>query len=421
MLAFVTFLACGPSLLSTRSGAFAPPMQHSNFDAAFRTAGGNALMRSSGHWRCTPLRQRLDHGEMDAQLPGSAVHGEVDASSKARQLLKTLPLLIYIVVNWAGSAEILQIAQKSYPYPLMLTIVGACAPVAALPTLLAYDACRRVGLRRSLREIGAGLRTMFRGSIVFAALHLGVEFMWIGSLAGTSVGTNTAIYNTYLAFVCIGAMALGIERLTRQKVSGVALGLGGLALIWAGQGAARSGAVDTPWGVAMCLLSTLCFSAYQLACDVSGGEGVEEAKMEGPQLRSHLLWVGSLGLLSCTIVGATLATLALLGFPLPSAAVPSMKVINCMAAVVMLQMTYQLGLFAAIGATSALLVAGGSVTVIPTGYAFDYLLHGIVPSRTSMGACALIIAGFVVLVRASMAEQAQKAERAQPRPMLAAN
>lgn len=385
--------------------AFAPPSPPALKAPYFGARGSGALMKNSLN-------------SIEQSVPGEEPHKPVGGGDATRRMLLTLPLLLYIVVNWAGSAEILQIAQKGYPYPLALTMVGACAPVSALPALLLLDACRGVGLRRSVREIYGGLRRVFRSSMVFAALHLGVEFMWIGSLAGTSVGTNTAIYNTYLAFVCMGSVALGLERLTRRKLCGVGLGLGGLALIWAGQGAAGS-AVDTPAGVVMCLLSTLCFSAYQLAAELSGGEGVEKMQMDGPPIRKQLLWIFGLGLFSCLIVAASVAGTAAFGLPLPSLSMPSMKVTVCMAAVVFLQMTYQLGLFAAISATSALLVAGGSVTVIPTGYAFDYLLHGIVPSLSAMGACTLIIAGFVVLVRASMSEQAE-AQRAKEAPRVAA-
>lgn len=344
----------------------------------------------------------------DTPLQPMRASGDAAPSGRtATPLLRTLPLVIYCVVNWAGSAELLQMAQKGYPQPLVLTVVGALAPVSALPFLIAYDLIRGVGLKQSARELGSGFRKLLKSTGVFAALHLGVEFLWITSLAGTTVGTNVAIYNTYLAFVCIGSVVLGLETMTRQKLAGVALGLGGLALIWRAQSSAAVIGADTAWGVSLCLLSTLCFSAYQLFCDVCGGE--EAIKVNGPPLRSHLLWTTSLGVISCAITVLAAMAAFVLGAPLPAISWPSAKVAYCMAAVVLLQMTYQLGLYVAIGATSALLVAGGSVTVIPTGFAFDFFCHGIVPSGASVVASTFIIAGFVLLLRASMAESERKA------------
>ena len=76
-----------------------------------------------------------------------------------------------------------------------------------------------------------------------------------------------------------------------------------------------------------------------------------------------------------------------------------------MAFVVLLQMTYQLALFAATDASSALLVAGGCITVIPTSFAFDVALHGLEPSASSLEASTLIIGGFALLLRSAMQQE----------------
>ena len=344
--------------------------------------------------------------EQKAYLSG-AVSETASMTSAVGALRAVVPLLIFLVVNWAGSAEVLQIAEASYPEPLLLTAVCSCAPAAALPFLFAYDALHGVAPIRSAREVSTGLTRLLKGSVGFATLHLAVEFLWIGSLQETTVGTNTAIYGTYLAFVCAGAVAMGLERLTLQKGTGVLLALGGLGVIWASQGS-DADSTNTVWGITQCLASTVCFAAYQLACDRFGGDALQATGMDGHPIRAQLLYISSLGLTSIGLTVGAVAVAAALGVVLPHAALPSLQTAGWVSLVVLLQMSYQLALFAAIDASSALLVSGGCITVIPTGFAFDYLLHGLAPTAAQIEASCLIISGFGLLLLASM--QAQEAK-----------
>lgn len=89
-------------------------------------------------------------------------------------------------------------------------------------------------------------------------INSGVPFLMFALAARVLPAGYSAILNatTPLMGVLIGAAAFG-ERLTAAKVSGVLLGLLGVAVLTR----AGSVAVDMPmlWGVAACLLATACY------------------------------------------------------------------------------------------------------------------------------------------------------------------
>ena len=68
------------------------------------------------------------------------------------------------------------------------------------------------------------------------------------------------------------------------------LGLAGLAVIAASQGDGADG-LNTAWGITQCLLSTICFAAYQLACDLYGGDALDfDAHAWWPVSHPRSLW-----------------------------------------------------------------------------------------------------------------------------------
>merc|ERR1719316_648606 len=107
-----------------------------------------------------------------------------------------------------------------------------------------------------------------------------------------------------------------------------------------------------------------------------------------------------MGLVATGLV-AVAAVVAAAAGRLPVVPPPDLYSAALLGSVVVMQLTYQFVLFVAIRSSSALLCAGGCVTVIPTGMVFDFLRRGIVPSAARLGGSALIIVGFVVLLCAS--------------------
>ncbi len=173
--------------------------------------------------------------------------------------MTTRPVLPYLVlfggVLVAASASILIRLAQDQGVP-STTIAAGRLGLAALILL-------PLGLRRALPELRRlGRRDLLLGlaSGVVLALHFDA---WISSLAYTSVASSAALVATNPLWVALASVLLFRERLDGPALLGIALTIGGSALI----GLSDSGAHSSPnalLGDGLALLGALAASAYFL-------------------------------------------------------------------------------------------------------------------------------------------------------------
>jgi drug/metabolite transporter (DMT)-like permease len=128
---------------------------------------------------------------------------------------------------------------------------------------------------------------------------------------------------TFPAIVAVAAVALGRERMTRRKVTALALALGGLALVLAGAG---TGALD-PLGAALGFGAALVYTTYILVSEGVAGRvgarvlsalvcsGAALSLTAGTavigQLKPGQVTLGGWGWLACIAVVSTVTAIAL--------------------------------------------------------------------------------------------------------------
>ena len=108
---------------------------------------------------------------------------------------------------------------------------------------------------------------------VLTLLGLGVlgncayQLLFIEGVARTRAGTAALVLAAAPAFIALMGRALGIERINRKGVAGIALSLAGIALVTFGRGAARGGATGAAGGSTLAgnllmLAGTVCWSLF---------------------------------------------------------------------------------------------------------------------------------------------------------------
>ena len=122
--------------------------------------------------------------------------------------------------------------------------------------------------RRALAALTRRQMLLTAGAGGFLALHFA---SWISSLEYTSVASSTALVTTNLVWVSIASLVLYGEKPGRLTLLGMAVALGGSALIFwsdsgAGPGPGTGGAAGSQplLGNMLAIVGSWCFSAYLL-------------------------------------------------------------------------------------------------------------------------------------------------------------
>jgi drug/metabolite transporter (DMT)-like permease len=152
---------------------------------------------------------------------------------------------------------------------------------------------------RARREIAAlGPRSLAAGLGLGACGYALQSGCYFAALQRIDASLLSLLLYTFPAMVAAAAVVLGRERLDAQRVSALALALGGLVLVVAGAG---TGALD-PLGAALAIAAAVVYSTYILVSDGVVGR-------MSPQVLAALVCTGAA--VSLTIGSAALGQLRL--------------------------------------------------------------------------------------------------------------
>lgn len=153
--------------------------------------------------------------------------------------------LLLLAALWGGSFLAMRIA---------VPVLGAL-PTAGMRVLLG---ALGLGLLLALQRIPLRFDGKGRAALVLGVINSGIPFAMYALAAQVLPAGYSAILNatTPLMGVLLGTLFFG-ERATPSKLAGVCVGLAGVAVLM------RTGPLPvnaaTLWGVAACLLATLCY------------------------------------------------------------------------------------------------------------------------------------------------------------------
>lgn len=265
---------------------------------------------------------------------------------------RILPYLVLLAgVLIAASASIMTRFAQGYGIPSIEIAAGrlTIAALILLPLGLAFA-------RREVRRLGRRELGLAAAAGIFLAIHFA---SWIASLEYTSVASSVALVSTNPLWVGLASVFLLRERLPLLMIGGIALTIGGTALIGisdsaganasnalfgnllaligaiSGSGYFLIGRVLRPrlsiiayiWLVYSCAALALLLAALAIAlAGAAGGRGLPLAGLPwpayllllglalGPQLLGHTAFNWALRYLSATFV-----TISILGEPIGSA------------------------------------------------------------------------------------------------------
>lgn len=123
-----------------------------------------------------------------------------------------------------------------------------------------------VAARPALGPSGSGRRAIGIGLALGAVGYAAQSGLFFGALQRMDASLLALLLYTYPAWVTLGAVALGRERLSGRRLAALGLASGGLAIVLAG---AASGSFDAA-GAAMGLGASLAYTVYILVADRTG-------------------------------------------------------------------------------------------------------------------------------------------------------
>ncbi len=123
-----------------------------------------------------------------------------------------------------------------------------------------------VAARPGLGPRGSGRRAIGIGLALGAVGYAAQSGLFFGALQRMDASLLALLLYTYPAWVTLGAVALGRERLSGRRLAALGLASGGLAVVLAG---AASGSFDAA-GAAMGLGASLAYTVYILVADRTG-------------------------------------------------------------------------------------------------------------------------------------------------------
>jgi drug/metabolite transporter (DMT)-like permease len=312
--------------------------------------------------------------------------------------LTTVVSILGATLTWIAQSELVQDVQKQYRKPLFIayiirgsTLVCACLliPHALLRKADAGPIQRVLGIPREIRW---KLGLMFAG---LSALCYICGLAYYVSLNGTTVPTNTALYQLNCVFVfLIAVCALG-ERSNCAKAGAVlTCTLGTALVVWSGRTGANHGK-DTVEGILMTLVATITYALYACAYEMFGRfmerNGVKSNPKTDPAL--FLFFIGV-----CTYVTLWPALVAahytgLETFELP----PTTDIWIGILQNAVLEAMFNAFLVVGIASSSAVLMSAGTQLSVPVAYVADVIRNGYKITTMAVVGALLLSAGFIAL------------------------
>lgn len=329
----------------------------------------------------------------------SFVHAPPRQSSFARararlRLLEAALCLVAVAVIWVGASVLVQQLFEGVHarLPFFLTYVCVSEFVVLLPLRYVRETTLRDGgTWLGCLRLGPCEPTDWRAAAKAAALVCPLWFLaqstYNASLGGTSVSSSTVLSTTS----CVWTFALSVlflrEGFDLRRLGGVALTLGGAALVsWGDTAAPGAAQNNTWWGDALALASALCYGLYTTA--------IRRLVPDGGTV-SLSVFFGFLGAFNSVLLLPLVVGLAVGGVEDVGRVTPSF--VGWVLAKGLFDNVLSDIIWAhAIVISSATLATVGLALTIPMAMVAELLLHGAVPAPALAGGSALVVAGFVI-------------------------
>jgi solute carrier family 35, member F5 len=329
----------------------------------------------------------------------SFVHAPPRQSSFARararlRLLEAALCLVTVAVIWVGASVLVQQLFEGVHarLPFFLTYVCVSEFVVLLPLRYVRETTLRAGgTWLGCLRLGPCEPTDWRAAAKAAALVCPLWFLaqstYNASLGGTSVSSSTVLSTTS----CVWTFALSVlflrEGFDWRRLGGVALTLGGAALVsWGDTTSPGAANNNTWWGDALALASALCYGLYTTA--------IRRLVPDGGTV-SLSVFFGFLGAFNSVLLLPLVVGLALGGVEDVGRVTPSF--VGWVLAKGLFDNVLSDVIWAhAIVISSATLATVGLALTIPLAMLAELLLHAAVPSPALAGGSALVVAGFVI-------------------------
>jgi drug/metabolite transporter (DMT)-like permease len=207
--------------------------------------------------------------------------------------LLTIFCIIVAVATWVAMSELLQGVQKQYSKPFFLAWLIRCSYMLCGLMLIPLQAQRPPedpGIMDRLRCIATKVRVKswwIASGVSWMAYAAGITYYW--SLQGTSVPTNTALFQLNCVFVfLISIVALG-ERLTWKKSGAVLLCCAGTAsvILSSASGPSAAGTKDTTVGVLATLLATFTYAVFECSYELFTDFLYQNGLRPDPKVKVH--------------------------------------------------------------------------------------------------------------------------------------
>lgn len=160
-------------------------------------------------------------------------------------------MLLGMSIIWGVNFSVVKFGTLQMP-PLAFNGVRMTIAVATLAALTAL----RGGLKMTLRDAAA----LFGLGLLGNGLY---QILFIEGISRTRAGTVALILAAGPAFVALIGRLLGVERVSARGWAGIALSLGGIALVSASTPAASSGS-STMLGNGLVLAGALCWAVFSV-------------------------------------------------------------------------------------------------------------------------------------------------------------
>jgi len=331
----------------------------------------------------------------DTLLPPPSPSPAPCTRPRLRVGLAAITVLCFV---WVIAGEAIQWVSKPFPYPFTIRVLIQSTSSVLVPASAMLECSRGAAAGRSARTslcalVGSG-RKLLPYAPFFSALLLLQDGSWVWSLQHTTVGINTAIYQTYIAYVFVLSVLILGERVTTLKSLSTLVCLAGLVPVALNDGASKAQEKENTWpGVAATIASAMMYAVFQVAYVklVSGLIVKEEKHVSAFALR--MLWIGLLGLM--TIPMAPIFAILCNYMELQVLELPSLETVARISVISLDMSIYQIALCVALGCVSPLLVAGGALMSIPLGYLVDFLVRSESPTSDCFMGSLVIVIGFL--------------------------
>jgi len=322
-----------------------------------------------------------------------------------QNLLLGTVLVFTLVMEWILGAKVHQHFQRSIPHEDDFVGLVRYANMmlgysVLLPGVWGWRAVSKHLMPEKDRDPPPQLLKQLGSAGAFAILYYVMGVLWMNSLPLTTLGMNTALYNTYVMVVFLLSLVMLKEKATLLKGLGVAGILAGSGVLGA---STVGGGENTPLGVVLALTSAAMYAVYQ----VGFAKWIQD-EVDTPD--GLLEWTGAMGvsmLLAAPVLGAAGYNTGIVHEETLHLIIENKEVHTYLVASTGVVMTYMVLLLAAIQVSSPLFVSAGCVLTIPASFILDFLVEGKGASQAEMIGSALICISFLLFTLSATSDQEQ--------------